>query len=129
MDLLPAIIIGILITLPTGFAIVFCSYGNAADRREIYRLTQELKRKESSASSEANSMAILYNAHQAEIADLNARHEAELERLGRANATEFTRGVEWERQRPEREAKREAQIARWEKKRQAELAQLAAEWS
>ena len=103
--------------------------GQRRQQREIYRLTKEVERLEQRNRTDVDCTMTIYAAHKAEIADLNARHEAELERLGRANATEFARGVEWERQRPEREAKREAQIARWEKKRQAELAQLAAEWS
>ena len=124
MWIVQAIMIGILITLPTGFAIVFCSYGNAADRREIYRLTQEVKRLEQQHLTDLHCTMTIYADHEAQIADLKAQHEAKLEDLGVAFTKEFLRGVEWERKRPEREAR----SARWVAKMEAEHARLAAEW-
>lgn len=124
MWMIQAIMIGILITMPTGFAIVFCSYGNAANKREIYRLTKEIERLEQRHRTDLHSTMTIYAAHETEIADLRAQHEAECERLGKANATEFARGVEWERKKPERETR----AARWAAKMEAEHAKLAAEW-
>ena len=128
MLIVQAMIIGILITCPTGFAILFCSRGNAVDRREIYRLTQEIERLEQRHRTDLHSTMTIYADHEAQIAILEERHEAELERLGAANLKEFSRGVEWERQRPEREAKRAAQEARWLERRNAELQKQAEEW-
>ena len=122
--MIQAIMIGILITMPTGLAIVICGWGNAANKREIYRLTKEIERLEQRHRTDLHSTMTIYADHETEIADLNARHEAECERLGLANAKEFARGVEWERKRPEREAS----AARWAAKMEAEHAKLAAEW-
>lgn len=122
--MLQAIMIGILITAPTGLAILICSRGNAADRREIYRLTNEVERLEQRHCTDLHSTLTIYAAHEAEIADLRARHEAELERMGAANATEFARGVEWERKKPEREAR----AARWAAKMEAENKALEEAW-
>jgi len=124
MWIVQAMIIGILITCPTGFAILFCSRGNAADRREIYRLTNELERLEQRHRTDLHSTMTIYADHKAEIASLKERHEAELVRMGAANATEFARGIEWERKRPEREAK----AARWVAKMEAEHKALAEAW-
>ena len=128
MWIVQAMIIGILITCPTGFAILFCSRGNAADRREIYRLTNENERLEQRHRTDLHCTMTIYADHEAQIAILKERHEAELERLGEAFKKEFQRGIEWERQRPERAAKRAAQEARWLKRRDAELKKLAEEW-
>ena len=124
MWIVQAMIIGILITCPTGFAILFCSRGNAADQREICRLTNELERLEQRHRTDLHSTMTIYAAHKAEIASLKERHEAELVRMGAANATEFARGIEWERKRPEREAK----AARWVAKMEAEHNALAEAW-
>ncbi len=122
--LIQAIMIGILITMPTGLAIMICSWGNAGNQREIYRLTKEVERLEQRSRTDVNCTMAIYAAHEAEIADLRARHEAELERMGAANATEFARGVEWERKKPEREAR----AARWAAKMEAEHKALAEAW-
>ena len=96
----------------------------AADRREIYRLTNELERLEQRHRTDLHSTMTIYADHKAEIASLKERHEAELVRMGAANATEFARGIEWERKRPEREAK----AARWVAKMEAEHKALAEAW-
>lgn len=124
MLLIQAIMIGILITAPTGLAILICSGGNAAARREIYRLTNELERLEQRHRTDLHSTMTIYADHKAEIASLKERHEAELVKMGAANATEFARGVEWERKRPEREA----QSARWIAQMEAEHRALAEAW-
>ncbi len=122
--LIQAIMIGILITAPTGLAILVCSRGNAADRREIYRLTEENKRLEQRHRTDLHSVMTIYADHEAEVSSLKKRHEEELVRMGAANATEFARGIEWERKRPEREAK----AARWVAKMEAEHKALAEAW-
>lgn len=121
MDYLPAMAIGLLITAPTALAILICSRGNVADRREICRLTAENQRLEARDKATTRNIMIIYADHNAEIADLKAQHRAEQERLGAAYTAEFLRGVEWERKAPERAA----QDARWIAKMEAEHA----EWS
>lgn len=116
--------IGILITAPTGLAILICSWGNAANQREIYRLTKENQRLEEQHRTDLHCTMAIYADHKAQIAELEARHEVELERIGTANAAEFARGVEWERNRPEREAK----AVKRAEKQEAEHKRLAEEW-
>lgn len=123
-SLIQAIIIGILITAPTGMAILICSWGNAAARREIYRLTTEIERLEQRHRTDLHCTMAIYADHKKEIAILNERHAAEIERTGAANLKEFTRGVEWERKRPERDAR----AARWAEKQEAEHKALREAW-
>ena len=125
MEFLPAILIGILITAPTGLAILICSRGNAADWKEIARLNRQIETLEQQRRTDLNGIMATHAAHAAEIASLKKQHEAELVQMGAANATEFARGVEWERKRPEREARNARSVAKME----AEHAKLRAEWS
>lgn len=122
--LIQAIMIGILVTAPTALAILICSYGNAAARSEIRRLSAENERLEARDKATTRHIMSIHEDHNAEIADLKAQHEAEQERLGVANTAEFLRGVEWERKAPERAAKN----ARWVAKMEAEHKALAEAW-
>ena len=124
MPLIQAIMIGILITAPTGLAILICSRGNAADRHEIARLTNQVETLEQQRRTDLQWITAVYADHEAEIATLKEFHESELARMSDALNGEFTRGIEWERKRPEREAAN----ARWVAKMEAEHARLAAEW-
>ena len=119
-----AIMIGILITAPTGLAILICSRGNVADRSEIVRLTREVERLEKSNRAITQSIIEIYADHESEIGTINERHEQKLQKMSDALNGEFTRGIEWERKRPEREAR----DARWIARMESEHAKLAEEW-
>ena len=122
--LIQAIMIGILITAPTALAILICSRGNAADRHEIARLTTEVERLEQRSRTYTQSMMATYAAHEAEIAILKERHEEQLQQMSDALNGEFTRGIEWERKRPEREANN----AKWVAKMEAEHKLWTEQW-
>ncbi len=122
--LIQAMMIGVLITAPTGLAILICSRGNAADRAEIRRLTAENERLEARDKARIREIVTTYEDRNAEIFDLKAQHEADLERLSLALNGEFQRGIEWERAAPERAAKN----ARWVAKMEAEHKALAEAW-
>lgn len=122
--LIPAIMLGILITAPTGLAILICSRGNAADRHEIARLTRQVETLEQQRRTDIQWITAVYADHENEIASLKENHNAELQRMSYALNGEFTRGIEWERKRPEREAS----AARWAAKMDAEHKALAEAW-
>ena len=122
--LIQAVMIGILITAPTGLAILICSRGNAADRHEIARLRSQVETLEQQRQTDLRGIIATYDDHAAEMASLKESHESELQRMADALNGEFTRGIEWERKRPEREA----QNARWVAKMEAEHKALAAAW-
>ena len=122
--LIQAIMIGILITAPTALAILICSRGNAADRHEIARLTTEVERLEQRSRTYTQSMMATYADHEAEIAILKERHEEQLQQMSDAQNGEFTRGIEGERKRPEREANN----AKWVAKMEAEHKLWTEQW-
>lgn len=118
MWIVQAIMIGILITAPTGLAILICSRGNAADRSEIARLTNEIERLERRHRADTTNVLQIYADHEAEIAGIKERHEAEMHQMSDALNEEFTRGIDWERKRPQREAR----SAKWAAQMMAEHA-------